>query len=289
MSTKGFIGLGVMGFPMAGHISKSHLISVYNRSRPKVSEWLEEFEGYSSDSPEDIGRDCNEVYMCIGDDSDVREVISGEQGLLNTMSSGGIIIDHTTTSSSLSIEMNDLCLEQGIDYLDAPVSGGQAGAENGALTIMVGGNEQAYETALLTMNCYTKFSKLMGASGSGQLTKMVNQICIASLIQGLAEGINFSNKAGLEIEDVIEVISKGAAQSWQMVNRWETMSLNQYDHGFAVDHMRKDLGIALEEARKNNAKLELTELVDKFYKDIQEMEGNRWDTSSLLKRLEQND
>jgi 3-hydroxyisobutyrate dehydrogenase-like beta-hydroxyacid dehydrogenase len=185
--------------------------------------------------------------------------------------------------------MSNLCLSKGIHYLDAPVSGGQAGAENGALTIMVGGDEEAYKTVLLTMSCYTKFSKLMGPSGSGQLTKMVNQICIAGLVQGLAEGIHFANKAELNVQDVIEVISKGAAQSWQMVNRWETMSLGQYEHGFAVDHMRKDLAIAINEAQKNNAKLEVTELVDKFYKDLQDMEGNRWDTSSLLKRLQEYD
>ena len=232
---------------------------------------------------------CDEVYMCIGNDSDVREVIDGDEGLLKGMSRGGVIIDHTTTSSDLSKEMNNLCLSKGIYYLDAPVSGGQAGAENGALTIMVGGDEEAYKTVLLTMSCYTKFSKLMGPSGSGQLTKMVNQICIAGLVQGLAEGIHFANKAELNIQDVIEVISKGAAQSWQMVNRWETMSLGQYEHGFAVDHMRKDLAIAINEAQKNNAKLEVTELVDKFYKDLQDMEGNRWDTSSLLKRLQEYD
>ena len=287
MSHKGFIGLGVMGYPMAGHISQGHPVVVYNRSQIKADEWLKDYSGISVSSPKEIGDMCNEVYMCIGNDSDVREVIDGDEGLLKGMSQGGVIIDHTTTSSDLSKEMSNLCLSKGIHYLDAPVSGGQAGAENGALTIMVGGDEEVYETALLTMSCYTKFSKLMGPSGSGQLTKMVNQICIAGLVQGLAEGIHFANKAELNIQDVIEVISKGAAQSWQMVNRWETMSLGQYEHGFAVDHMRKDLSIAINEAQKNNAKLEVTELVDKFYKDLQDMEGNRWDTSSLLKRLQE--
>ena len=289
MSHKGFIGLGVMGYPMAGHISQGHPVVVYNRSQIKADEWLKDYSGISVSSPKEIGDMCNEVYMCIGNDSDVREVIDGDEGLLKGMSQGGVIIDHTTTSSDLSKEMSNLCLSKGIHYLDAPVSGGQAGAENGALTIMVGGDEEVYETALLTMSCYTKFSKLMGPSGSGQLTKMVNQICIAGLVQGLAEGIHFANKAELNIQDVIEVISKGAAQSWQMVNRWETMSLGQYEHGFAVDHMRKDLSIAINEAQKNNAKLEVTELVDKFYKDLQDMEGNRWDTSSLLKRLQEYD
>ena len=289
MSHKGFIGLGVMGYPMAGHISQGHPVVIYNRSQLKADAWLNDYSGTSVSSPKEIGAMCDEVYMCIGNDSDVREVIDGEEGLLKGMSQGGVIIDHTTTSSDLSKEMSNLCLSKGIYYLDAPVSGGQAGAENGALTIMVGGDEEVYETALLTMSCYTKFSKLMGPSGSGQLTKMVNQICIAGLVQGLAEGIHFANKAELNIQDVIEVISKGAAQSWQMVNRWETMSLGQYEHGFAVDHMRKDLAIAINEAQKNNAKLEVTELVDKFYKDLQDMEGNRWDTSSLLKRLQEYD
>jgi 3-hydroxyisobutyrate dehydrogenase-like beta-hydroxyacid dehydrogenase len=289
MSHKGFIGLGVMGYPMAGHISQGHPVVVYNRSQIKADEWLKDYSGISVSSPKEIGDMCNEVYMCIGNDSDVREVIDGDEGLLKGMSRGGVIIDHTTTSSDLSKEMSNLCLSKGIYYLDAPVSGGQAGAENGALTIMVGGDEEAYKTVLLTMSCYSKFSKLMGPSGSGQLTKMVNQICIAGLVQGLAEGIHFANKAELNIQDVIEVISKGAAQSWQMENRWETMSLGQYEHGFAVDHMRKDLSIAINEAQKNNAKLEVTELVDKFYKDLQDMEGNRWDTSSLLKRLQEYD
>ena len=289
MSHKGFIGLGVMGYPMAGHISQGHPVVVYNRSQIKADAWLNDYSGTSVSSPKEIGAMCDEVYMCIGNDSDVREVIDGDEGLLKGMIRGGVIIDHTTTSSDLSKEMSNLCLSKGIYYLDAPVSGGQAGAENGALTVMVGGDEEAYKTVLLTMSCYTKFSKLMGPSGSGQLTKMVNQICIAGLVQGLAEGIHFANKAELNIQDVIEVISKGAAQSWQMVNRWETMSLGQYEHGFAVDHMRKDLSIAINEAQKNNAKLEVTELVDKFYKDLQDMEGNRWDTSSLLKRLQEYD
>ena len=289
MSHKGFIGLGVMGYPMAGHISQGHPVVIYNRSQVKADAWLNDYSGTSVSSPKEIGAMCDEVYMCIGNDSDVREVIDGDEGLLKGMSRGGVIIDHTTTSSDLSKEMSNLCLSKGIHYLDAPVSGGQAGAENGALTVMVGGDEEAYKTVLLTMSCYTKFSKLMGPSGSGQLTKMVNQICIAGLVQGLAEGIHFANKAELNIQDVIEVISKGAAQSWQMVNRWETMSLGQYEHGFAVDHMRKDLAIAINEAQKNNAKLEVTELVDKFYKDLQDMEGNRWDTSSLLKRLQEYD
>jgi 3-hydroxyisobutyrate dehydrogenase-like beta-hydroxyacid dehydrogenase len=289
MKTKGFIGLGVMGFPMAGHIAKNYPTAVYNRSRPKLDDWMKVHTGRISLSPEDLGSSCNEIFMCIGNDNDVREVISGDKGILKSMSAGGIIVDHTTTSAVLSIEMSKLCMEKGVHYLDAPVSGGQAGAENGSLTIMVGGHSDAYEQAKVTMNFYSKFSKLMGPSGSGQLTKMVNQICIAGLVQGLAEGINFSEKAGLATKDVIEVISQGAAQSWQMENRWETMSLDDYDHGFAVDHMRKDLKIAIEEAEKKGALIEITKLIDGFYKDIQDMGGNRWDTSSLLKRLQEND
>lgn len=289
MKTKGFIGLGVMGFPMAGHIAKNYPTAVYNRSRPKSDDWMKVHTGRISLSPEDLGSSCNEIFMCIGNDNDVREVISGDKGILKSMSAGGIIVDHTTTSAVLSIEMSKLCMEKGVHYLDAPISGGQAGAENGSLTIMVGGHSDAYEQAKVTMNFYSKFSKLMGPSGSGQLTKMVNQICIAGLVQGLAEGINFSEKAGLATKDVIEVISQGAAQSWQMENRWETMSLDDYDHGFAVDHMRKDLKIAIEEAEKKGALIEITKLIDGFYKDIQDMGGNRWDTSSLLKRLQEND
>ena len=289
MNTKGFIGLGVMGFPMAGHISKEYQTEVYNRSESKSADWVARHSGTVAYSPEDLGSTCNEIFMCIGNDDDVREVISGKKGILNSMQAGGIIVDHTTTSSKLANEMYKLCLKKNIYYIDAPVSGGQAGAENGALTIMAGGEETAYNKASITMNCYTKFSKLMGPSGSGQLTKMVNQICIAGLVQGLAEGMNFSEKVGLETKDVIEVISKGAAQSWQMDNRWETMSLDDYDHGFAVDHMRKDLKIAIEEAERKGVYLEITRLVDGFYKDVQDMGGRRWDTSSLLKRLQKND
>ena len=289
MKTKGFIGLGIMGFPMAGHISKVHPTFVYNRSHSKSHHWTDTYTGNVAESPEDLGISCEEIFICVGDDDDVREVIAGNKGLINTMQPGGIIVDHTTTSAVLSFEMHQLCLKKGVHYLDAPVSGGQAGADNGALTVMVGGDKIAYEQVTETINLYAKFSKLMGPSGSGQLTKMVNQICIAGLVQGLAEGINFSEKAGLDTKDVIEVISKGAAQSWQMENRWETMSLGDYAHGFAVDHMRKDLKIAIEEAEKKGADIEITKLIDGFYKDIQDLGGNRWDTSSLLKRLQRHD
>ena len=289
MSKIGFIGLGVMGFPMAGHLSKVNSVAVFNRTKKKIIAWQRSHDGIVCESPEHLGEICSQVYLCIGDDDDVREVVAGEKGLVNSLKSGSIIIDHTTTSASLSREMYETCKKLDIDYIDAPVSGGQVGAEQGELTIMAGGNEEAYDKAKSVFSVYSKFSKLMGGSGSGQLTKMVNQICIAGLVQGLAEGIHFSQKAGLDTKEVIDVISKGAAQSWQMVNRWETMLLDQYEHGFAVDHMRKDLRIAIEEAQSNSAKLEVTELIDFFYKEIQNMGGNRWDTSSLLRRLQNND
>ena len=289
MSKIGFIGLGVMGFPMAGHLSKVNSVAVFNRTKEKIIAWQRSHDGIVCESPEHLGEICSQVYLCIGDDDDVREVVTGEKGLVNSLKSGSIIIDHTTTSASLSREMYETCKKLDIDYIDAPVSGGQVGAEQGELTIMAGGNEEAYDKAKSVFSIYSKFSKLMGGSGSGQLTKMVNQICIAGLVQGLAEGIHFSQKAGLDTKEVIDVISKGAAQSWQMVNRWETMLLDQYEHGFAVDHMRKDLRIAIEEAKSNSAKLEVTELIDFFYEEIQNMGGNRWDTSSLLRRLQNND
>ena len=289
MSKIGFIGLGVMGFPMAGHLSKVNSVAVFNRTKEKIIAWQRSHDGIVCESPEHLGEICSQVYLCIGDDDDVREVVAGEKGLVNSLKSGSIIIDHTTTSASLSREMYETCKKLDIDYIDAPVSGGQVGAEQGELTIMAGGNEEAYDKAKSVFSVYSKFSKLMGGSGSGQLTKMVNQICIAGLVQGLAEGIHFSQKAGLNTKEVIDVISKGAAQSWQMVNRWETMLLDQYEHGFAVDHMRKDLRIAIEEARSNSTKLEVTELIDFFYEEIQNMGGNRWDTSSLLRRLQNND
>lgn len=289
MSKIGFIGLGVMGFPMAGHLSKVNSVAVFNRTKEKIIAWQRSHDGIVCESPEHLGEICSQVYLCIGDDDDVREVVAGEKGLVNSLKSGSIIIDHTTTSASLSREMYETCKKLDIDFVDAPVSGGQVGAEQGELTIMAGGNEEAYDKAKSIFSVYSKFSKLMGGSGSGQLTKMVNQICIAGLVQGLAEGIHFSQKAGLNTKEVIDVISKGAAQSWQMVNRWETMLLDQYEHGFAVDHMRKDLRIAIEEAQSNSTKLEVTELIDLFYEEIQNMGGNRWDTSSLLRRLQNND
>ena len=225
--------------------------------------------------------------ICIGNDNDVRDVISGRDGVINYLKKGSIIVDHTTTSSELSMEMNELLNSKDIFYIDAPVSGGEAGAQSGQLSIMAGGDKEAFNSIKNILEPYTKFIKYMGPSGSGQLTKMVNQICIAGLIQALAEGVNFSKKVGLNTQDVLEVVSKGAAQSWQMENRWETMTQNKYDYGFAVDLMRKDLDIVLKEADKSNISLDVTKIINEFYKDIQDAEGGRWDTSSLLKRLEE--
>ena len=288
MSSKGFIGLGVMGSAMAGHISNkySNLI-VYNRTIDKANAWVEDNGGQAVSNAAKVGELCEQVFLCVGNDVDVKEVVSGEEGILQTMKKGGVIIDHTTISAEVSKELSELCSLKGIGFIDAPVSGGQAGAESGQLTVMAGGEEKYFDTVKETIACYSKFIKLMGPSGSGQLTKMVNQICIAGLIQSLAEGINFSEEVGLNTNEVIEVISKGAAQSWQMENRWETMLEDHYDHGFAVDHMRKDLELVIKQASKKGINIDLTKIVNNYYKDIQDMGGSRWDTSSLLKRLKE--
>ena len=286
MSSKGFIGLGVMGSAMAVHISNkySHLI-VYNRTMNKANSWVKVNGGQAVSNAAEVGELCEQVFLCVGNDEDVKEVVSGKDGILQTMKKGGVIVDHTTISADVSKELSELCSLKGIGFIDAPVSGGQAGAESGLLTVMAGGEEKYFDIAKETISCYSKFIKLMGPSGSGQLTKMVNQICIAGLIQSLAEGINFSEEVGLNTKEVIEVISKGAAQSWQMENRWETMLQDYYDHGFAGDHIRKDLELVIKEANKKDINVDLTEIVNNYYKDIQGMGGNRWDTSSLLKRL----
>ena len=284
----GFIGLGVMGFPMAGHLAnQNNNISVFNRTLEKSKTWNTKYNGVTCNSPAEIAKLSDVIMICIGNDSDVRDVISGRDGMINYLNKGSIIVDHTTTSSELSIEMNELLNPKDIFYIDAPVSGGEAGAQSGQLSIMAGGDKEAFNLIENVLEPYTKFIKYMGPSGSGQLTKMVNQICIAGLIQALAEGINFSKKVGLNTQDVLEVVSKGAAQSWQMDNRWETMTQNKYDYGFAVDLMRKDLDIVLKEADKSNISLDVTKIINEFYKDIQGAEGGRWDTSSLLKRLEE--
>ena len=286
MSNVAFIGLGVMGYPMAGYISKAgHNVTVYNRTAAKAEKWISEFKGSKADTPAKAAEGADFVFTCVGNDNDLREVTFGENGIFKTIKSGSIYIDNTTASATIAREINEHAKQNNFGFLDAPVSGGQAGAENGALTVMIGGEQSDYDKAKDVVDCYSKKMKLLGGSGSGQLAKMVNQICIAGLVQGLSEGINFGMKAGLNMEDVIEVISKGAAQSWQMENRYKTMIDDKFDFGFAVDWMRKDLKIAMEESKNNGASLPVTEIVDKYYAEVQEMNGNRWDTSSLIKRF----
>ena len=284
----GFIGLGVMGSPMAGHLSNHHEIRVFNRSLEKTKSWIKKYYGSECSSVKEISQVSDILFLCVGNDNDVREIISNKDGALEHLKSGSCIIDHTTTSADLAMEMNNLLSTKNINYLDAPVSGGQAGAESGQLSIMVGGKNELYEELKDILMTYSKFIKYMGESGSGQLTKMVNQICITGLLQGLAEGMNFSEKAGLNSKDVLEVISKGAAQSWQMENRWNTMLEDEFDHGFAVDLMRKDLDIVIKKAEHENISLEVTKIVNDYYKEIQKSGGGKWDTSSLYKRLKDN-
>ena len=281
-----FIGLGVMGYPMDGHLKNAGIdVCIYNRTAEKAQRWVEEYKGSMAQSPAAAASGCDVVLSCVGNDDDVRQVLLGDAGALSAMRSGALLIDHTTASATLAREINSAAADKGVGFLDAPVSGGQAGAENGALTVMVGGEDSDYEAAKSVFESYSKFSKLLGPAGSGQLAKMVNQVCIAGIVQGLAEGLNFAQKAGLDGEALIETISKGAAGSWQMDNRFETMLADQYEFGFAVDWMRKDLGIAIAEAKNNGADLPVAELVDSFYAEVQEMGGARWDTSSLLARL----
>ncbi len=283
--TIGFIGLGVMGFPMAGHLSKIFEVSVFNRSHSKSEKWKKNFSGTSYNSIKEISSNSEILILCVGNDKDVKEIICGQDGAIEFLKPGSIIIDHTTTSSDLAIELSSLLKPKKISFIDAPISGGQSGAESGKLSIMIGGERQSYEKVKNVLNTYSKFYKYMGPSGSGQLTKMVNQICIAGLIQALSEGMNFADKVGLNIRSVIEVISKGAAQSWQMENRWETMLKDNYDHGFAVDLMKKDLDIVIKKASKENINIEVTKIIDNYYKEIQGAGGGKWDTSSLYKRL----
>ena len=283
--TIGFIGLGVMGFPMAGHLSKIFEVSVFNRSHSKSEKWKKNFSGTSYNSIKEISSNSEILILCVGNDKDVKEIICGQDGAIDFLKPGSIIIDHTTTSSDLAIELSSLLKPKKISFIDAPISGGQTGAESGKLSIMIGGERQSYEKVKNVLNTYSKFYKYMGPSGSGQLTKMVNQICIAGLIQALSEGMNFADKVGLNIRSVIEVISKGAAQSWQMENRWETMLKDNYDHGFAVDLMKKDLDIVIKKASKENINIEVTKIIDNYYKEIQGAGGGKWDTSSLYKRL----
>ena len=282
----GFIGLGVMGFHMAGHLSKHNQIAVFNRTKKKSEIWSAKYNGKICSSPADLAKISDVIILCVGNDDDVRDIVTGYQGLLENIKPGSIIVDHTTTSAKLAKEIYELLDSNDIFYIDAPVSGGEAGAQSGMLSIMAGGNKDAYDQIKSILEPYTKLIKYMGLSGSGQYTKMVNQICIAGLIQALAEGINFSEKVGLDTKSVLEVVSNGAAQSWQMDNRWLTMLDDNYDHGFAVDLMRKDLEIVLDEANINNINIEITKIINEFYKDIQKTGGGKWDTSSLLKRIE---
>ena len=281
-----FIGLGVMGYPMAGYISKGgHNVTVFNRTKSKAEKWIGEYKGKMAETPADAAKDAEYIFTCVGNDNDLREVTFGDKGAFKTIKKGAVYIDNTTASATIAREIYDYAKKNGFGALDAPVSGGQAGAENGALTVMIGGDQADFDKAKDKIDCYSKKMKLLGEAGCGQLAKMVNQICIAGLVQGLSEGINFGQKAGLNMEDVIEVISKGAAQSWQMENRYKTMIDDKFDFGFAVDWMRKDLKIAMDEAKNNGSLLPVTELVDKFYGEVQGLGGNRWDTSSLIKRF----
>jgi len=286
-----FIGLGVMGYPMAGHLARAgHPVTVYNRTATRAQEWVAECAGSPGeirmvDTPSQAASGAEVVLVCVGNDDDVRSVVYGDAGVLNGMAEGSVLIDHTTASADLARELAEACASQDSGFLDAPVSGGQAGAENGQLTVMVGGDQAVFEHASAVLQCYAKSVRLMGPAGSGQLTKMVNQICIAGVLQGLAEGLHFAEQAGLDIEAVVDVISKGAAQSWQMENRYQSMAAGNFEFGFAVNWMRKDLDITLRTGRDLEARLPLTALVDQFYADVQSYGGGRWDTSSLIERL----
>jgi len=281
-----FIGLGVMGYPMAGYISKGgHNVTVFNRTASKADKWISEYKGTKADTPAKAAAGADFIFTCVGNDNDLREVTFGENGIFKTIKKNAVYIDNTTASATIAREIYDYAKKNGFGALDAPVSGGQAGAENGALTVMIGGDQTEFDKAKDKIDCYSKKMKLLGKAGSGQLAKMVNQICIGGLVQALSEAINFGMKAGLNMEDVIEVISKGAAQSWQMENRYKTMIDDKFEFGFAVDWMRKDLKIAMDEAKNNGSLLPITEVVDKYYAEVQAMGGNRWDTSSLIRRF----
>ena len=288
MAKVAFLGLGVMGYPMAAHLKNKggHEVTVYNRTTAKAEKWAAEHGGAFAATPAAAASDKDFVFACVGNDDDLRQVALGSDGAFDAMKAGAVFIDNTTASAEVARELDAAAKARRLGFIDAPVSGGQAGAENGVLTVMCGGDETTFDRAKPVIDAYARMVGLMGPAGAGQLTKMINQICIAGLVQGLSEGIHFGKKAGLDIEKVIDVISKGAAGSWQMENRHKTMNAGKYDFGFAVDWMRKDLGICLAEADRNGAKLPVTALVDQFYKDVQGMGGKRWDTSSLLARLE---
>ena len=288
MAKVAWIGLGVMGYPMAGHIAKKggHDLTVYNRTAAKAQQWVAaNGKGRAAATPAEAAKDADFVFCCVGNDNDLREVTLGADGAFQAVKKGAVFVDNTTASANIARELHAAAKAKGFDFLDAPVSGGQAGAENGALTVMIGGDAAAFERAKPVIEHYARMMNLIGAPGAGQLAKMVNQICIAGVVQGLAEGLHLAQKSGLDIPKVMETISKGAAQSWQMENRWQTMANGKFDFGFAVDWMRKDLGICLDEARGAGASLPLTALVDQFYSEVQRMGGKRWDTSSLIARL----
>lgn len=288
MAKVAFIGLGVMGYPMAAHLKNrgGHDVTVYNRSQAKAANWVKEHGGAMAATPLEAAAEQDFVFSCVGNDNDLREVTLGEHGAFHSMKPGAVYIDNTTASAEIARELADDARSRGFDFIDAPVSGGQAGAENGVLSVMCGGEEAVFERAKPVIEAFGKTVRLIGPSGSGQLTKMVNQICIAGLVQGLAEGMHFAGKAGLDIDKVVDVIAGGAAGSWQLQNRYKTMTEGRYDFGFAVDWMRKDLAICFDEANRNGAKLPVTELIDQYYEEIQKMGGGRWDTSSLMARLE---
>lgn len=286
MTEVAFIGLGVMGYPMAGHLQASgRSTTVYNRTMVKADQWCSEHHGERASTPATAARGAQIVFLCVGADDDVRSVVYGDEGVLTSMNAGSVLVDHTTASAELARELAEACEAQGVGFIDAPISGGQAGAENGALTVMCGGEPAAFAIAAPVIDAYSKACTLLGPAGSGQTTKMVNQICIAGLVQALSEGLEFARRAGLDLDLVLETISKGAAGSWQMENRGQTMARDEFDFGFAVDWMRKDLGIVLREAEANGSPLPITSLVDQFYKQVQERGGNRWDTSSLITLL----
>jgi len=288
MAKVAFLGLGVMGYPIAGHLKNKggHEVTVYNRTAAKVDKWIGQYGGRSAATPKAAAEGQDFVMCCVGNDNDLREVTLGPDGAFHGLKKGAVFVDHTTASAGIARELYAEAKKRGFDFIDAPVSGGQAGAENGVLTVMCGGDADVYARAEKVIAAYARMCKLLGPAGAGQLTKMVNQICIAGLVQGLSEGIHFAKRAGLDIEGVIEAISKGAAQSWQMENRYKTMAADKFDFGFAVDWMRKDLSICLDEARKNGANLPVAALVDQFYAEVQKMGGRRWDTSSLIARLD---
>jgi len=287
MANVAFLGLGVMGYPMAGHLAKrgGHTVTVYNRTGAKADAWVAQHGGRVGATPAEAAKGADFVFACVGNDDDLRAVTAGPQGAFSTMKPGSVFVDNTTASADVARELAAAASAKGFAFLDAPVSGGQAGAENGQLTVMVGGEREAFERAKPVIASFAKMVNLIGPSGAGQLTKMMNQICIAGLVQGLAEAIHFGQCAGLDMAAVMDTISKGAAQSWQMENRWKTMEAGKFDFGFAVDWMRKDLGIVLDEARRNGASLPVTAVVDQYYADVQKMGGRRWDTSSLIARL----